>query len=630
MRVFGGFLLALVTLLGACDAPRRKLTGTSSEPPTAQSASSASVSTASVRGSATASVAVANEGADDASHANVPAAPAITLKAGGARAVEGRFGMVSSEDVHATKIGVAVLEAGGNAIDAAVAVGYALSVTHHAAGSLGGGGFMIVRLASGDTHAIDYREIAPARATVALNEKQLAKGAHGYLSAPVPGVVAGLNLARERFGSKPLAELLAPSIALAEDGHAYGARQALVLSWYYKRLKDPTLRAIFGRGQGRHRPIGAGEILKQPSLAATLRAIASGDNAGFYQGDVAQKIARAMKKRGGLVSAQDLASYRALVREPLRFEYRGFEVFTMPPPSMGGIALLSLVNTLAASKAHTAAPKSAQSVHLFIEASRRAYADRRAVGADPAFVDQKAVGPMLARLVDPAYPKTRKPLVDVTRATPSSALTPIHRAPPPARESPDTTHFSVVDREGNAVAVTTTLSAAFGAWVVVPETGVFFSNAMGGFSPSGANVLQPGKRMASSMTPAIVVQGGKAVAVLGSPGGDTIPGTVAQVLRNLVDYQMTIDEAVEHARVHHQYKPDQVRLEQKKPLSSGVHAALAKLGHKLEASPLALGDANCVLIDATLGAAFGYADTRKGGLALGPTHVESSPSASTD
>lgn len=545
--------------------------------------------------------------------------PEVKLKPGGAAAVEGRHGLVSSEDAHATRIGVEVLARGGNAIDAAVAVGYALSVTHHAAGSLGGGGFMIVHLASGETHAIDYREVAPAGATVALNEQQLAKGAHGYLSAAVPGVVAGLNLARERFGSLPLRDLVAPSVALAEGGHAYGARQAQVLAWYWNKLeRDPTLAAVLGR---RNKPVGAGQRLKQPALAKTLAAIAERGDDGFYGGEVAEKIAKAMKARGGLVTEKDLAGYRAKIREPLHLRYRGLDVYTMSPPSMGGIALYSIMMSLARVEAHRAPAGSALSLHYFVEASRRAYADRRAIGADPDRVDDALTRSLRERLLSPAYYAEREPAISSEAATASASVTPIRELVEAAAESPDTTHFSVVDREGNAVACTTTLSAAFGAWLVVPETGVLFSNAMGAFSPSGANVLEPGKRMASSMTPTVVVSRDKAVAAIGSPGGDTIPNTVAQVLRNLVDYGMTIDEAIEHGRIHHQYKPDVVRVEKLRPPKAEVLRELRKMGHELELSPVLLGDANGIVIDVDTGVAWGFADSRKGGLALGPDAV---------
>ena len=545
-----------------------------------------------------------------------PPEPAVALKPGGDDAVEGRWGMVSSEDDHATRAGVEILERGGNAVDAAIAVAYALSATHHAAGSLGGGGFMIVRLKSGETFAIDYREKAPAKATVALNEKQLREGAHGYLSAAVPGVVAGLELARQRFGTLPREALLEPAIRLAREGHPYGARHALVLGWYWKRIKDRTFKATLGRGGD---AIGPGRKLVQPELATTLEAIAKNGRDGFYGGEVAKQIAQAMARHGGLVTEADLRAYEAKVREPLSFRYRGLEVHTMPPPSMGGIALYSMMHHLAAAKAHEVPVLSAEGLHLFAEAARRAYADRRAIGADPDFQTENGYQPLRTRLLAGDYYAAYQPKIDPAQVTASKSITPIHAEPEASPESPDTTHFSVVDAEGNAVSCTTTLSAAFGAWVMVPGTGVILSNVMGAFSPDGVNALAPGKRMASSMTPTLVVRHGETVAVIGSPGGDTIPGTVAQVLRNLVDGQMTIDQAIDAPRIHHQYRPDELRMETNKPIANEARAGLAKLGHTVKASPLPLGDANGIVRDPESGTSWGFSDRRKGGLALGPS-----------
>jgi gamma-glutamyltranspeptidase/glutathione hydrolase len=319
-----------------------------------------------------------------------------------------------------------------------------------------------------------------------------------------------------------------------------------------------------------------------------------------------------------LVTADDLKAYKPLLREPLRFEYRGYELFTMPPPSMGGIALYSIMHLLTQSKAHLAPQGSASSLHFFIEASRRAYADRRAIGADPAFVGD-TVAPLRAQLLDPGYYARRQPPVSAERATPSSDVKPIHEQGAPASESSETTHFSVADAQGNAVSCTTTLSAAFGAWLVVPGTGLLLSNAMGAFSPDGVNTLAPGKRMASSMTPVIVLSRGKPAIVIGSPGGDTIPNTVAQVLRNLIDYGMTIDEAIESSRVHHQYLPNEVRIEKDRAPSRDVSKALEKMGHKLVPSPILIGDANGILIEVGKQSFWGHSDTRKGGTAVAPT-----------
>ena len=552
--------------------------------------------------------------------------PAIRLAGCGKQAARGNAGVVASVEHNATRIGVDVLDRGGNAVDAAVAVAFALAVTHPQAGSIGGGGFMIVRRASGETYAIDYRETSPAAANAETNKKMLAKGGRGYGSAAVPGVVAGLALAHEHFGSLPWAELVAPAAKLAREGHALGARQALVLDWHWKKIKDPTFRAIFGHG---NKPLGQGMALKQPALATTLERIAASGRDGFYRGELPAKLERAMLANGGYLRATDLERYSAEQREPLRFLYRGFEVNTMPPPSMGGIALASIMLELEQSKAYEAEPSSALSLHWFAEAARRAYADRRSVAADPAFVDGSVVGPRLARLLDPRYYAERQPPIDPARATPSARVIPLDQAAPEPEESPETTHFSIVDAAGNAVACTTTLSGAFGALVVPPETGVILSNALGAFSSGGINAIAPGKRMASSMTPTIVVQDHKTVAVLGSPGGDTIPNTVAQVLRNLVDYHLALDEAVQLGRVHHQWMPDELRIEDGRAPQPAVVKELKKRGHKV-VRHTAQGDANSILVDPSTGSACGYADPREGGVALAarkPGH-DASPGSS--
>jgi gamma-glutamyltranspeptidase / glutathione hydrolase len=542
-----------------------------------------------------------------------PPDPPIALRGGGAAAAKGEGGIVVSVEVNATNIGAEVLRHGGNAVDAAVAVAYALAVTHPNAGNIGGGGFMLVRRASGEVAALDFREVAPAAATAARNKAMLDAGALGYASAAVPGTVAGMSLALDTFGSRPLAELIAPAIGLARKGHHLGAFQGLALSWAWSKLKrDPTARAVYGSSKG---PLKEGELLRQPDLARTLEAIAREGPRGFYEGPTAKAIDAAMRAHGGLVTAADLRGYRAKIRAPLRFSYRGFTVDTMPPPSMGGVALAEIMLTLERLHAAEAPSGSGQSLHLFIEAARRAYADRRLVGADPDFMPPLAADALLARLLGGAHIETRRPAVDRDRATPSTALLTATFDDPP--ESPETTHFSIVDAMGNAVSCTYTQSASFGAKIMIPGTGLLLSNAMAAFSEGGPNALAPGKRMASSMTPTIVSQGGKLALVLGSPGGDTIPNTVAQVLRNVVDGGMTIDDAVERPRLHHAYLPDKVRVEKGHAPPRAVLDDLVRRGHKIEPSPAAIGDANNILIDGATGTVWGYADRREGGKAVG-------------
>ena len=542
-----------------------------------------------------------------------PPDPPIVLHPGGKGAVRGDAGLVTSVEINATLAGVDELRKGGNAVDAAVAVAFALAVTHPSAGNIGGGGFMIVRGQDGATTAIDFRETAPAAATPEKNKAMLDAGAFGYASAAVPGTVAGLYLAHEKFGARPWAELVAPAIMLAKKGHKLGLRQGQVLGWTWDKLKkDPAARATFGHGK---EALKTGDLWKQPDLARTLEAIAKQGPKGFYEGPVAEKIEKAMKAHGGLITAADLLAYKAVIREPLRFSYRGFDVATMPPPSMGGIAFAEIMLALERWRAHEAPADSGLSLHLFVEASRRAYSERRLAGADPDFQPADATATLVARLLGGAHLETRKPPLDREHATPSTSIATAQTEEP--SESPQTTHFSIVDAAGLAVSCTYTQSAAFGSKVVVPGTGILLANAMGAFSIIGPNALAPGKRMASSMTPTIVSRNGKLALVLGSPGGDTIPNTVAQVFRNLVDYGLTIDEAVAHPRIHHQYFPDKVRIERGNPPPRAALDDLVKRGHALTLDAIPMGDANEILIDPATGTAWGTIDKREGGKALG-------------
>jgi gamma-glutamyltranspeptidase/glutathione hydrolase len=559
---------------------------------------------------------IASASASSSESEVLPIAPPTTpvkLSVGGRSAVRGAAGLVTSVEANATRAGVDVLEKGGNAVDAAVAVGYALAVTHPSAGNIGGGGFMLIRMSHGDTVAIDFRETAPKAATTKKVLDEITDGAFGYHSVAVPGTVAGLDLARDKFGTMPLADLLAPAIRLAKKGHPLAPRAAKALAWQWDKLKgDPTARSIFGKGK---KALAEGERLVQPELARTLEAIAKKGDAGFYAGDVAERIDAAMKKNGGDITKEDLAGYAPKVRAPLRFSYRGLTIDTMPPPSMGGVAIAEMMLSLERLHTNEKPVDSAESVHDFVESAKRAYADRRMLGADPDFYGDKVAPDALARLLSPKHIAERRPPIEADRATPSSA---IGGSPEPGpHESPETTHFSVVDRDGNAVSCTVTLSASFGAKIVIPKTGILMSNALGGFSSSGINEVAPGKRMASSMSPTLVSRGDKVVLVVGSPGGDTIPNTVTQLLRNLIDYGMSVDEAVKHGRVHHQLLPDVIRTEKANPLPSAVEKRLVEMGYKLEPSATPLGDGKVIMIDEATGEAWGYSDEREGGLALG-------------
>ena len=547
-----------------------------------------------------------------------PPDPPIQLKGGGKNAARGTLGMVTTVEPNATRVGVEVLRKGGNAIDAAVAVTYALAVTHPSAGNIGGGGFMIIRLKTGEVHALDFREIAPTNVTTEKVLKEIADGAEGYPSTTVPGTVAGMSLALEKFGTRPLAELVAPAVLLAK-GHKLGPRQALALGWAWKKLKrDPFAAVVWGRGD---KPLEQGALVKQPDLARSLELIGKEGPKAFYEGTIAEAIEKVMKKHGGLVTRDDLKAYRAKLRAPLRFAYRGFTVDTMPPPSMGGVALAEIMLTLERQHAEKAPVDSGESLHLFVEAARRAYVDRRKVGADPDFQTTDLLA-QVKTFLSGAHLETRKPPIDRDKATPSAQ---IPDGPGADIESPQTTHFSITDGEGNAVSCTTTLSAGFGAKVVIPGTGILLANSLGAFSEKGVNTVEKGKRPASSMSPAIVTQGGALKLVLGSPGGDTIPNTVAQVLRNAVDYGMTVDEAVSHGRIHHQYLPDQIRVEKLNQPPKAALADLQKRGHAVRLENIPIGHANVILVDGE-GTFWGVADQREGGKALG---LDAAPTVST-
>jgi gamma-glutamyltranspeptidase/glutathione hydrolase len=592
--------------LAACSSDPLKPTST----PSASSASAApTASDSAPLASASADVPVA---APEYKQPDPPNPP-IALSPGGKSAVKGEIGLVTSVEANATKAGVAILEAGGNAIDAAVTVAFCLAVTHPSAGNIGGGGFMVIKKPGEDATSIDFRETAPKAATTKKVLDEIAAGAFGWASTAVPGTVAGLVLAREKFGTKPLADLLAPAIKLAK-GHKLAARAATVLGWQWNNLKsDATAKSIFG-GKGGKAGLQAGDKLVQKDLAKTLEAIAASGSAGFYEGKVAGAIADAMKKGGGDVTMEDLAAYSAVIRKPLQFSYRGFEIATMPPPSMGGIAVAEMLLEMERLHADASASDSPAAIHCFVEAAKRAYADRRLVGADPMGFEGTKLDDAIAKILSPKFRTERKPAFDPAKATPAKEI--LDPKPVP-HESPETTHFSVIDKDGVAVSCTVTLSASFGAKVVVPKTGVLLSNALGAFSASGPNEVAPGKRMASSMSPTIVSRNGRAVLVVGSPGGDTIPNTTVQVMRNLIDYRMTVDDAVTHGRVHHQLDPDEIRTENLNALPEATLKALRDMGHTLKPDNTPLGDAKIILIDEATGASWGFADTREGGLALG-------------
>lgn len=524
-------------------------------------------------------------------------------------------GMVASASPEATAAGVRVLEAGGNAVDAAIAVGFALAVSYPSAGNIGGGGFMLVRLAGGETAFIDFRERAPMRAhrDMYLDEDGEVIGdlsLRGHLASGVPGTVAGLWKAHSIFGSTGWKELLAPSIELAGDGFEITPYLAVSLERLHARLDDyPCLAGFFGRDG---KPLAAGDVLVQPELAVTLKSISDQGPDGFYAGATARLIAEEMRRGGGLITVDDLSAYEAVERRPVKGSYRGLEVLSAPPPSSGGIVLMEILNILEGYD--LGAQSDVETVHLVIEAERRAYADRALWLGDPDFVIIPVDSLISKRYAD----NLRNDIRDI--ATPSADL---DRGVAP--ESEETTHYSVIDSEGNAVSVTTTLNGSYGSYIVVEGAGFLMNNEMDDFSVKPgvpnmygliggeANAIEPGKRMLSSMTPTIVMKDGEVWLVLGTPGGSTIITTVAQVMMNIIDFGMEPFEAVAASRYHHQWSPDLVYCE-KGVFSDQMRAGLEKKGHELKERSL-IGDVQLIMKDGST--LTGVSDPRRGGLSRG-------------
>jgi gamma-glutamyltranspeptidase/glutathione hydrolase len=519
--------------------------------------------------------------------------------------VSGRNGIVTSSEAQATRAGVAMLERGGNAIDAAVATAFALAVTHPSAGNLGGGGFLLVRPpgASAATTAIDFRETAPAALTRAGFDRMQLGGAKGGAAAGVPGSVAGLLLAHERFGKLTRQEVLAPAIELATRGFVLGQRQAELLSASFAALKhDPTLAKRFGKDD-HPKPQGARIVL--PELGQALARIRDQGAAGFYRGPTADALVRAP---GSLITRADLEQYRATPRAVLRSSYRGLTIETMPPPSAGGVALTEMLGLLELLQAHEA--HGAEEQHLFLEACRRAQAERRFGVTDPDALAPAELERELLRYASPQALLDRAP-IDREHATPSRTLAPLF--PGAVEESEQTTHLSAVDAAGMVVSLTTTLSASFGAKLTAPGTGIVLNNSVASFSRNGQNQPVAGRRTVSSMAPTLVLDTGRVVLVLGTPGGDTIPSTIVQVLRGVVDHGLPLDEAVAAPRLHQGFLPDRARFESRRPPDPALLRALRALGHDIRGSHLAMGDSNDLLLEDEL--AYGVADPRGGGLA---------------
>jgi gamma-glutamyltranspeptidase/glutathione hydrolase len=544
--------------------------------------------------------------------------------------VRARRGMVASTSEIASQIGADVMKKGGNAVDAAVAVGLALAVTWPSAGNLGGGGFMMVRKADGTAEALDYRERAPlaARRDMYLDAqgnvvKKLSTDS--YLAAGVPGTVAGLAFAHKRYGKLRWDELVEPARKLAAEGFTVNhhlARSLRYNSTVEKMQPFAESRRIFQRDR---RFYEMGDTFVQPELAAVLARIKNNPR-DFYEGETAKLIAADMKANGGIITLEDLRTYEPTLRTPLRTTYRGHEILTMPPPSSGGIALIEMLNMLEAYDLKSMQWGSAQYTHTLIEAMRRAFADRAQFLGDTDFVKV----PVRA-LVSREFATERRRSIDPNRASSSREVGAGNPAP---YESPDTTHFTIVDPDGNVVSSTYTINDSYGAGATIKGAGFLINNEMDDFTSKvgvpndyglmqgEANAIAPKKRPLSSMTPTIVLKDGKPFFAIGSPGGPTIINTVLQVILNVVDFNMDIQAAIDAPRVHHQWMPDHIYWEEF-GMNADSRARLEAMGHKLRPipgasrSPSEIGDAHGVMIDAATGMRMGASDPRLGGVAVG-------------
>ena len=530
-------------------------------------------------------------------------------------ALESTTGMVVTAQHLASDVGAEILRRGGNAVDAAVAVGYALAVTHPCCGNLGGGGFMTIHLVDGRNTFINFREKAPlaARAGMFLDAKGNPvsdESVNGYLAVGVPGTVLGLDTALREYGTLPLPTLMAASIRLAQDGFILTRGDVDVLDEGMAKFREqPNVASIF-LNQGR--PFKPGERLVQKDLAATLRAISESGPKVFYQGPIAEAVSAASRAHGGLLTREDFAAYTVTESSPISCAYRGYTVLSAPPPSSGGVALCEMLQVLQAYPLKALGFHSSESLHLMTEAMRHAYRDRNAYLGDPAFIDNPT-----ARLLSMRHAEEIRARIQPHRATPSAAL-----GEAAAAEKATTTHYSIVDGKGNAVSVTYTINDDFGAKVIAGNTGFFLNDEMDDFTakPGSANLfglvqgranaIAPGKRPLSSMTPTIVLKNGKPVLVVGSPGGSRIITTVLEIILNVIDHGMTVQEAVDAPRVHHQWLPDTLAGEPF-AFSADTAVALTRMGYRIDAlEPWGTGNAAEIIgiapADATEAKALGF------------------------
>jgi gamma-glutamyltranspeptidase / glutathione hydrolase len=553
--------------------------------------------------------------------------PQPLIRAASPQPARASTGMVATVDPIASAIGAEILRNGGNAVDAAVAVGLALAVTWPSAGNIGGGGFMMIRFPDGTTEVIDYRERAPLAATERMyldEEGEVVEGAskYGHLASGVPGTIAGLALALERHGSLEWREVIEPAVRLAAGGFpvSWHLQESLVEKPNLERLSrfDET-RRVFLRED---RPYRMGETFVQPDLARTLARIRDEGPREFYEGETAELIVQEMRRGDGIITAEDLRRYEPTLRAPLRGTYRGYEILTMPPPSSGGAALLQMLSVLESWDIGSMGHNSSGYLHLLIETMKHAFADRAEHMGDADFVEVP-----VDWIVSEERVTEIREAIDPERATPSDT---IRAGSPRRRESKSTSHYSIVDEAGMVVSNTYTINDLYGSGVTVTGAGFLLNDEMDDFRvkpgepnlwgliQGDANAIEPWKRPLSSMTPTIVLKDGKPFLVVGSPGGPAIITTVLQVILNVIDHGMNVQEAVNAPRFHHQWVPDEIRWEPH-GLNADTRRALQAMGHQFREKPEArfLGNAQAVLIDPQSGLREGAADPRRGGGAEG-------------
>ena len=526
--------------------------------------------------------------------------------------IRSQAGMVSSQQWIASQVGADVLSSGGNAVDAAIATGFALAVTHPTAGNIGGGGFMVIRFPNGQSTAIDFREKAPlaSHPEMWLDESgQYSSEVHhrSYKAVGVPGTVAGFDKANRLYGVAAWADLVQPAIDLAGEGFELSESLAGSIARFASRSPYEATVSAFTKGGA---PYQVGESWSQPDLARSLERIRDDRRDGFYQGETASLIAAEMRRGGGLITLEDLSRYQARERATIQGTYRGYDVISMPPPSSGGVAIVTMLNILEAYDLSGMGHNSAEYIHHLAEAMRRAYRDRAQFLADADFSDvpvqrltSKEHATWLRRNIDSEHASVSHP-TDVEMPS----------------ESPETTHYSVVDADGMAVSVTYTLESGYGSGIVVPGAGFLLNNEMGDFNAgpgltnesgligTAANLARPQQRMLSSMSPSIVARDGALVAVIGTPGGRTIINTTLQLILNMVDFGMSITEAVAAPRIHHQWLPDRIRVESN-GISAQIQSQLEQMGHIVQVGGRQ-GSANSIGVDLTTGERIGAPDPR--------------------